>query len=58
MRHGMSYLLPIYEDGSATTKKVLLTPLAVTADAGIVAGYLFLIYGQAFVDSNGSWNWH
>ncbi len=53
-----SYLLPIYEDGSATTKKVLLTPLAVTADAGIVAGYLFLIYGQAFVDSNGSWNWH
>lgn len=51
-----SHVLPVYEDGSAMAKKVLLTPLAVTADAAIVAGYLFLIYGQAFVDSNGSWN--
>ena len=41
-----SYVLPVYEDGSATTKKVLLTPLAVTADAAIVAGYLFLLYAQ------------
>lgn len=40
------YTLPVYEDGSATTKKVLLTPLAVTADAAIVAGYLFLLYAQ------------
>ncbi len=41
-----SYVLPVYEDGSATTKKFLLTPLAVTADAAIVAGYLFLLYAQ------------
>jgi len=53
-----SYLLPVYEDSSATKKKILLTPLAVTADAGIVAGYLFLIYAQAFANGNGSWNLH
>lgn len=53
-----SHLLPVYEDSSATTKKVLLTPLAVTADAGIVAGYLFLIYAQAFANGSGSWNLH
>ena len=52
------YALPVYEAGLATTKKVLLTPLAVTADAGIVAGYLFLIYAQVFANGNGSWNLH
>ena len=41
-----SHLLPVYEDGSATTKKVLLTPLAVTADAAIISGYLYLLYAQ------------
>ena len=40
------YALPVYEVGLARTKKVLLTPLAVTADAGIVAGYLFLLYAE------------
>jgi hypothetical protein len=53
-----SYVLPVYEDGSATTKKVLLTPLAVTADAAIVAGYLFLVYAEVFANGNGSWNLH
>jgi hypothetical protein len=51
-----SYVLPVYEDGSATTKKVLLTPLAVAVDAAIVAGYLFLVYAEVFANGNGSWN--
>jgi hypothetical protein len=41
-----SHVLPVYEDGSATTKKVLLTPLAVTADAAIITGYLYLLYAH------------
>ncbi len=53
-----NYALPVYDDGLATTKKVLLTPLAATADAGLIAGYLFLIYAQAFANGNGSWNFH
>ena len=44
-----NYALPVYDDGLATTKKILLTPLAATADAGLIAGYLFLIYGQAYI---------
>ncbi len=46
------YALPVYEVGLARTKKMLLTPLAVTADAGIVAGYLFLIYAQGCAGGN------
>ena len=41
-----NYALPVYENHSATVKKVLLTPLAVTADAGLIAGYLFLLYAS------------
>lgn len=39
-----NYVLPVYEDGSAMVKKVALSPLAVTADTGLVAGYLLLLY--------------
>ncbi len=52
------FALPVYEVGLARTKKTLLTPLAVTADAGIVAGYLFLMYAEVFARGNGSWNFH
>lgn len=37
------FVLPVYDNGSSTTKKVLLTPLAVTADAAIIAAYLYLL---------------
>ena len=36
--------LPVYDDGTGTVIKVLLTPLTVTADAAIVAGYVYLLY--------------
>lgn len=39
-----NFALPVYDDDSATAKKVLLTPLAVTADAGLIAACLFLLY--------------
>lgn len=38
------HVLPVYDDNTATAKKVLLTPVAVTIDAGLFAGYLYLLY--------------
>lgn len=37
------YCLPVYEDASGTVIKVVLTPFAVTADAAILAAYLYLL---------------
>jgi hypothetical protein len=49
------YALPVYEVGLAKTKKVLLTPLAVAVDAGLIAGYFYLL---AYSDQCGTWNYH
>ena len=49
-----SHVLPVYEDGSETAKKALHTPLAVTADAAIIAGYLYLLY--AYGCAGGDYN--
>ena len=38
------YALPVYDDATGTAIKVLLTPLAITADAAIITGYLYLLY--------------
>ena len=38
------YELPVYDDATGTAIKVLLTPLAITADAAIITGYLYLLY--------------
>jgi len=37
-----THRLPVYQDPVGRTKRILLTPLAVAADATIVGGYVFL----------------
>jgi hypothetical protein len=39
-----SHRLPVYDDGTGQTKRILLTPLTVTADAAIVGGFLGYLY--------------
>jgi len=45
--------LPIYKDGKGKTEKILLTPLAVTADITIVGGVIAFIVGYAYVENGG-----
>ena len=37
-----SYPLPVYNDGKARLARIVLTPVALTADLTIIGGYLFL----------------
>ncbi|HEY6229116.1 MAG TPA: hypothetical protein VI282_18510 [Verrucomicrobiae bacterium] len=46
------YDLPVYEDRSARTKQVALTPLAIVADLTIIGGVLF-VYAAAQGGLNG-----
>ncbi len=41
-RSPVTYRLPVYQDPAGRFKRILLTPLAVAADATIVGGYIFL----------------
>lgn len=41
-RSPATYRLPVYQDPAGRSKRILLTPLAVAADATIVGGYIFL----------------
>jgi hypothetical protein len=47
-----SHELPVYDNGHVGAKRVLLTPVAVVADATIVGGFLFL-----WIWSEGGLNW-
>jgi hypothetical protein len=43
-----SHSLPVYNDGKGRKEKIALTPLAVTADATIVGGFIAYLYLLAY----------
>jgi hypothetical protein len=51
------YQLPVYADGIGRAERVALTPVAATADAAIIAGFLGYCWLQGFAADGDSLSW-